>query len=198
MIPLTASRHGVRIAVRCTERKWLMLIQLRFIRILCLHSLGAEVHILQVTASCSPILCENVTDTAIYRLLLFINTVQFLLCAIQIVLRTDDLFIVFTVVTDLAAYSDHINPRVIGANVIYNISVGLCILVLPSIADLSFLVYHRINLIGLCDLRPRTQRCERDLIDLAPVCPVRQQLEGLHTCSESHFLSTSMRPLTRI
>ena len=109
------------------------MIQLRSIRILCLHTLGTKIHVVQVSASCSLTVWENETDNAICRLLLFINTAQFLLCTAQITLHTISLFLLFTVVTDVSAWIQRVNVYIVGSTIIYNTNVGLSILVLLSV-----------------------------------------------------------------
>jgi hypothetical protein len=72
----------------------------------------------------------------IRRMLLLINTVQFLLCAAQIILHTIFLFIVFTVLDDdVLPYLHRVNVYILGSTIIYNINVSLSILVSPFVAD---------------------------------------------------------------
>jgi hypothetical protein len=69
-------------------------------------------------------------------MLLLINTVQFLLCAAQIILHTIFLFIVFTVLDDdVLPYLHRVNVYILGSTIIYNINVSLSILVSPFVAD---------------------------------------------------------------
>ena len=79
-------------------------------------------------------MCDNETNKTIRRLLLLINTVQFLLCAAQIILHTIFLFILFTVLDDVPAYLSRVNVYILGSAVIYNINVSLFILVSPFVA----------------------------------------------------------------
>lgn len=81
-------------------------------------------------------MCDNDANKTIRRLLLLINTVQFLLCAAQIILHTIFLFIVFTVIVDnVLPYLHRVNAYILGSSVIYNTNVSLSIFVSPFVAD---------------------------------------------------------------
>ena len=70
------------------------------------------------------------------RLLLLTNTIQFLLCAVQITLHTTFLFFVFTVyMTNFRPYLSHVSPYILASTIIYNINVSFFILVTPFVAD---------------------------------------------------------------
>ncbi|KAI9573765.1 hypothetical protein HD554DRAFT_2251339 [Boletus coccyginus] len=57
------------------------------------------------------------------RLLLIINTIQFLLCAAQITLHTTFLFFMFTVYTaDFRPYLHHVSPYILAPAIIYNVN----------------------------------------------------------------------------
>lgn len=73
----------------------------------------------------TPYIRESETNATVHRLLLFINTVQFLLCVAHFALHMVFSFLLFTVVTNVPTYLHHVNGFTLASNVIYNISVSL-------------------------------------------------------------------------
>ena len=118
------NRDEVGFAVRHTERESLTMIQLRSICILCIHALGTKIHVVQVSVSFYPVVCKNETNNAVYRLLLLINTLQFLLCTTQAILHTVFYFLMFTIITNVPLWLRHVNSLVLSATIIYNITVS--------------------------------------------------------------------------
>lgn len=112
------------------------MVQLGSIWILCIHALGAKVHVLQVPVSCPIVIRENETDNAICRVLLLINTLQFILCAAQAIIHTVFYFLMFTVIADVPVWLYHINKLVFSAAVMVHINVSLLTHVPPSVVDL--------------------------------------------------------------
>lgn len=96
-------------------------------------------------------------------MLLIMNTVQFLLCVVPIILHAIFLYIVFIVVTDnVLPYLSHVNGYLLAATIIYNINVSLLILVLLSLVishgylTCSLLLedyYRYVRLVSSCYLR---------------------------------------------
>ncbi|KAG6374660.1 hypothetical protein JVT61DRAFT_4025 [Boletus reticuloceps] len=83
-------------------------------------------------------MCDDEINNAIRRLLLFTNTVQFLLCTIQLILHAILYFIVLTAhVGNIQPFLSHVNAYIVGHIVIFNINVslsiiGLCTSYLPA------------------------------------------------------------------
>lgn len=80
---------------------------------------------------------DDGTDQLGYRLLLLINSVEFLLCVAQTILHTIFLFIVLTVLLpgDIQLYLQHVNPYILGSTVVFGINVSLYIRVPPIAAS---------------------------------------------------------------
>lgn len=71
-------------------------------------------------------------------MLFIINTVQFLLCVVQITLHAIFLFTVLTLIVNagnVMAYIDHVNGYILACTIIYNINASLFILTSPFVGD---------------------------------------------------------------
>lgn len=81
-------------------------------------------------------MCTDDTNEIIFRLLLLINTVQFLLCVTQAVFDTIFCFIVFTILPgDIQQYLHSVNVCKLASSVIFVVNVSLAIPVAPFVAD---------------------------------------------------------------